>query len=203
MTNIELPKLIINLIRNTKTKLICYGTFFEKEVGNYMRNYIESKKNIFDYIKRLNSENIYYLRLEHIYGKYDSKHKFIPSTIEKIKKGERLILDDPYTIRDFTPVKHIVRVSKKLSKTGLNSKLPEIGTGTSQTTYSFINKLLTIFANNDQDKYHNLLKKIVLKDNKMDVIRNSYCVNPKIYPEYDIEYFKQLEKETIDELIRE
>ena len=89
---------------------IYFGSFFEKNLGSYMSEYVNSKLAFLAYMNKLGYAKAYYLRLEHIYGPNDRQSKFIPSVIQKIKKNDNIILNNPYHIRDFTPVQYVCDV---------------------------------------------------------------------------------------------
>ena len=98
--NFKLPKDIIEKTKNNNIKVILFGSFFEKEKKSYMFNYVSSKKKLSNYLKTLDTKNVYHLTLEHIYGKYDRLNKFIPSLVRNIKERNKILLNSPNNVRD-------------------------------------------------------------------------------------------------------
>tara|TARA_Y100001968_G_C19161338_1_gene620998 strand:- start:257 stop:709 length:453 start_codon:yes stop_codon:yes gene_type:complete len=145
--------------------------------------------------------NVYYLRLEHIYGLYDKPMKFIPKIIEKIKNDKTIILDDANIVRDFTPVSYVAKVSKELSRNNFKSKLINIGSGLPQTSLEFISKIISVYTTDDKNKYIDIVKSIKIGNINIPVIRESYSTQKTIINDFNYNYFRELELNTIRDLL--
>lgn len=198
--NFHLPKRIIKTVQKYKTKTIFFGSFFEKGNNSYMKNYVDSKIKLSNYIKNLNDKNIYHLRLEHIYGKYDKLNKFIPSIIKKIKTRNKITLNSPNNIRDFTPVEHITNFCKILKDKGYKKNYINIGTGIPQSTFNFVDKLIKYYAKNNNSYLYKKNRIIEIKNSENDFLKTSFCLEPKLLKDYTDEYFKNLEIKTFKEI---
>ena len=201
--NFLLPKKIIDITKNTSTKIIFFGSFFEKEKRSYMQNYTQSKIKLSNYLREVDNNNIYHLNLEHIYGKHDRAYKFIPSVISKIKNNIQIRLDSPNNIRDFTPVDHITNFCKFIKENGYKKNFINIGTGVPQTTLSFVKKLINSHAQNNQKNFSKFEELIEIGSEKIDIIKESYCKDPFLLSSYNSDYFKKLETKTLKDLLND
>ena len=197
-TNVLLPQSWLQQAVDYDIKFVSFGSFFEKHTGKYKAKYVQTKKEFKSIILSYRFEKAYYLTLEHIYGKYDHKEKFIPSVVDTIKQHNQIILNDPNTIRDFTPVS-LVKNSVDFVVSGTNAPLFfDVGTSFQSSTIDFVARLVR-YKKPAFDAY-NFIKYGKEVRNEFDVIRSSSAKNiPKILRisaerAYDLEQmaFKEL-----------
>ena len=93
--NVQYPTYLLEQCVTNDIYFIYFGSFFEKNLGSYMSEYVNSKLAFLAYMNKLGYAKAYYLRLEHIYGPNDRHSKFIPSVIQKLKRMIILFLITP------------------------------------------------------------------------------------------------------------
>ncbi len=138
--NLDLPIKLLDLaVRYQVPKFINTDTYFSKfKEYPYLNNYITSKKLFLEYFignsSKVEKNN---LRLEHIYGPYDSNAKFTEMLFQKIavNKVENIKLTSGDQKRDFIYVEDAIKAFLTIinrEKIYLNSfKNYEVGTGSS------------------------------------------------------------------------
>ena len=174
-TNFELPMYILLLCEKFDVTFITFGSFFEKYSGEYKANYINSKLRFRDKFNEIEYRKKYYLQLEHIFGRFDSPQKFIPSVVNKIKYGETIHLDDPFTKRDFTPIEYVLKSTLYVMNNVPSEQCYDVGTTEKTTTINFIKRLYKFYHGTDEnfiDKVH-----VRTPNNPLDVVRSSCAVN--------------------------
>lgn len=139
--NYELPSKFLELAMQGEAQFITFGSFFENYVGEYKRPYIESKLRFRDSFLKTDYDKSFYLTLQHVYGRFDNPKKFIPQVIEKIKKGDQIFLDDPDTLRDFTPVAFVERAISFILTSQNKMRIFDVGTTKQLSTIEFVKKL--------------------------------------------------------------
>ena len=199
--NYELPNKLIELTSKRNIRIFFFGSFFEKEPQEYMINYINSKLKLYKLIKRLNRKNIFYLRLEHIFGKHDREKKFLPTLVNKIKNQQSIVLNDPFTVRDFTPVDHVVNSCLIIkNKSQIKKNFFNIGTGKPQLSLAFIYKLINFYTLNKPELFLEINKLITINNNKQKVIRFSYASDSCFSSVHQKKYFSSLEEKAFNDL---
>ena len=198
--NFQLPKQIIEKTKNNNIKVILFGSFFEKEKKSYMFNYVSSKNRLSNYLKNLDNKNVYHLTLEHIYGKYDRLNKFIPSVVRNIKERNKILLNSPNNVRDFTPVDHVVNFCKTIKDSGYKKNFINVGCGMPQTSLKFINKLIDYFATKNGYSVNEIQSLIEIKKSNINSIKKSFCSYPNLIDSFTIDYFKKLEDKAIKDI---
>lgn len=114
MTNLIFPiKLIESGLRQGLKTFINSDTFFGKPKfsnSSYLSQYTNSKKYFLDYLFAKKEEiKVVNLRLEHIFGEFDSKNKFVTDILHKLLKSENeILLTDGMQKRDFIYVEDVV-----------------------------------------------------------------------------------------------
>ena len=91
-SNILLPIKLIDMFENSIKLFITFDSFYTKFDNNPMLNYSNSKNSIREWLKKFSHIKIINLKLEHVYGKYDSKTKFIPWLIDNLTKNKTIKL---------------------------------------------------------------------------------------------------------------
>lgn len=94
-------------------------TFFGKSEFSdlsYLNEYTKSKKYFLDYLfskrKEIKAVN---LRLEHIFGEFDSENKFVTGVLHKLLKSENeILLTDGMQKRDFVYIEDVVNAYLKV-----------------------------------------------------------------------------------------
>ena len=160
-----------------------------------MSEYVNSKLAFLAYMNKLGYAKAYYLRLEHIYGPNDRQSKFIPSVIQKIKKNDNIILNNPYHIRDFTPVQYVCDVVSYILVNNIKLNFFEIGTRI-QTTLS-LSSLLE--HNISEFKTYSTRSRIIIDPKPSSSIPSSYADESILFQNFP-SYFHELERLTIQRL---
>ena len=155
--NYELPMHLLKLCEKFNITYLMFGSFFEKYRGDYKGNYIDSKLRFKKVFFDSKLQKKYYLALEHIYGPFDSQEKFIPRVVNKISLKEVIILDDPFTLRDYTPVEYVISAVDFVLKNEPKEFFFEIGTSEQITTLQFLKKLW-LFNYESLESFSNLVK---------------------------------------------
>mgnify|MGYP001409098052 CR=1 FL=1 len=134
-SNILLPIKLLEMFEKSIKLYIAFDSFYTKFTKNPMLNYSYSKINIREWYKNFNNLKIVNLKLEHVYGKYDSKKKFIPWLIDNMNKNKTIRLSECKQKRDFIHVDEIIKLIKevisKRDKFNIGYSEIEVGTGTS------------------------------------------------------------------------
>lgn len=197
--NCDYPYLLLTLCKSNCIPFIYFGSFFEKQPGSYMKEYIDTKLKFFSLMNNLSHNQSFYLRLEHIYGLNDKDAKFIPCIIKRIKNGEDIILNHPNHIRDFTPVEFVVEITSRFLSGELYDSYFEVGTRRPQTSLSFIKSMLQNYTN-----YYGLDKstsQISILPKSSSVIHSSCARYHNIFDSYPPSYFRRLEQFTIEQIL--
>lgn len=145
-SNVFLPIRLIEIASKKKLNLfINTDSFFSKfENYSYLNDYIKTKKIFKDYLKSLTKVQIINLQLEHVFGENDSKDKFIPFIIDRLKSNVNEIeLTEGNQKRDFIYVDDVVSAYMTVLKNKhlLNQFTEfEVGTGVSIPIRDFVIK---------------------------------------------------------------
>ena len=196
--NVQYPTYLLEQCIPNDIYFIYFGSFFEKNLGSYMSEYVNSKLAFLAYMNKLGYAKAYYLRLEHIYGPNDRQSKFIPSVIQKIKKNDNIILNNPYHIRDFTPVQYVCDVVSYILDNNIKLNFFEIGTRIPQTTLSFVQLLLE--HNISEFKTYSTRSRIIIDPKPSSSIPSSYADESILFQNFSRSYFHELERLTIQRL---
>ncbi|MCZ8230047.1 NAD-dependent epimerase/dehydratase family protein [Flavobacterium sp.] len=146
-TNVIFPIQLIEFGLERDLKLfINSDTFFGKpEYSNsaYLNQYTNSKKYFLDYLfcKREGFKAVN-LRLEHIFGEFDSDNKFVTDVLHKMLKSEKeVLLTDGLQKRDFVYVEDVVNAYLKVLRnidSIANISEFEVGRGESVSVRQFV-----------------------------------------------------------------
>lgn len=155
--NFLLPSMIIDQLKNTLKMFINFDSYFTKpEFKNYiyLKEYIKSKSKFVSSIDHNINYTFLNLRLEHLYGLYDSDYKFIKSIYNDLKNNKPVInLTHGNQKRDFIYVNDVVNLVCKILKTKSQKKGKinhDVGTGISISIKDFIKILKKLL--NSQSK---------------------------------------------------
>lgn len=146
-SNVIFPiKLIEFGIKNKVQLFVNTDSYFGKfKNHSYLAQYVESKQIINNYTKSLLDIKVINLRLEHIYGEYDSDNKFITGVMNKMLSNENVIeLTEGLQKRDFIYVKDVVDAYLIIINNQhlINNFTEfEVGTGNSITVKEFVMKM--------------------------------------------------------------
>ena len=147
-SNILLPIKLIDMFENSIKLFITFDSFYTKFDNNPMLNYSNSKNSIREWYKKFSHLKIINLKLEHVYGSYDSKKKFIPWLIDNMIKNKTIKLSECKQKRDFIHVDEIIKLINeviiKRDKFNMGYTEMEVGTGKSIEIKKFVLSLLEI-----------------------------------------------------------
>jgi nucleoside-diphosphate-sugar epimerase len=118
-TNLIWPIQIFEVLATTNPRItfINTDTFFNNEENtyHYLEEYTLSKRMLEMVIKTFDqTHSIINMKLEHIYGPWDSEKKFISSIIKKILSDIDVDLTDGFQRRDFIYVNDVVNAYSKV-----------------------------------------------------------------------------------------
>jgi len=169
-SNILLPTKLLDMFEKTIKLYISFDSFYTKFEKNPLIKYSNSKNQVREWYKCYNNVKILNIRLEHVYGKYDSKKKFVPWLIDCMLKNKIIKLSECTQKRDFIHVDEIIKLLNELIKkeakfsNGITNI--EVGTGKSIEIKNFVLTLLKITKSNS---------KIIFGDKKFkDEIEDSF-----------------------------
>lgn len=157
ITNVILPIRLIEIgLENGLKNFLNSDSFFGKsefQNVNYLSDYTTSKKYFLDYLIS-NSKNFkaVNLRLEHVFGEFDSDTKFVTSLLHKLLNQENeILLTNGLQKRDFVYVEDVVNAYFKVfTNINMIDSLTEfqIGRGESVTVRQFVQ----LMANHTKSK---------------------------------------------------
>ena len=178
-SNILLPIKLLDMFEKTIKLFITFDSFYTKFEKNPLIKYSTSKNQIRDWYMCYDNLKILNLKLEHVYGKYDSKKKFIPWLIDGVLKNKTIKLSECIQKRDFIHVDEIIKLLNEVieKKSEFSNGLTniEVGTGKSIEIKKFVLILLGITKSKS---------KIIFGDKKFkDEIEDSYS-NPNTIPKF-------------------
>jgi nucleoside-diphosphate-sugar epimerase len=119
-TNLIFPIRLIEFgLQNSLKYFFNSDTFFGKpelQGATYMNEYTTSKKYFLDYlISNSNRFKTVNLRLEHVFGEFDSDTKFVTNILHKLLKSEKeILLTNGLQKRDFVYVEDVVSAYYKV-----------------------------------------------------------------------------------------
>lgn len=145
-TNVLLPIELIELGAQKNLKLfINTDSFFAKPQyqQTYLIDYITSKRVLEQILKNLSEKiKIVNLRLEHVYGEYDSDQKFVTAVFKQLMQNvANVSFTEGNQKRDFIYVADVVKAYLQILKMGLDStgyNEFQVGTGKSITIKEFV-----------------------------------------------------------------
>ena len=198
--NTEYPISLLNLCHSNGIKFIYFGSFFEKLPGDHMARYISTKLSFLSYMQTLSYSKSHYLRLEHIYGVNDKPAKFIPRIVSSILNNQDIVLNNPYHVRDFTPVDFVVNIVSQFIDGEIDDPYFEVGTGITQTTLDFVRKLIQVYTQSMHEKVDQTSSNILIEPKPSSVIPSSHARQHSIFKKFPISYFKNLEISAMNSL---
>lgn len=161
-SNLLFPvKLLEEGIKNNLKLFINSDTFFGKSTfkdSSYLNEYTTSKKYFLDYL--LDSKEkfkVVNMRLEHIFGEYDSENKFVTNVLyQLINNKTEIFLTEGLQKRDFIYIDDVVDAYLKVLEN--SSKLDKftefgVGRGNSITVRYFVELLFEITKSNSELKF--------------------------------------------------
>ena len=153
-SNILLPIQLLDMFEKTLKLYITFDSFYTKFDKNPLLNYTNSKNQIREWYKCYSHLKIINLKLEHIYGKYDSNKKFIPWLINRMLKNKTIKLSECTQKRDFIHVDEIIKlldeIIQKRNKFSFGKTEMEVGTGKSIEIKKLVLTLLKITESNSK-----------------------------------------------------
>lgn len=193
ITNVILPIRLIEIgLENGLKNFLNSDSFFGKsefQNVNYLSDYTTSKKYFLDYLIS-NSKNFkaVNLRLEHVFGEFDSDTKFVTSILYKLLNHENeILLTDGLQKRDFVYVEDVVcAYFKVFTNIDMIDNLTEfeIGRGESVTVRQFVQ----LMANQTKSKSKLIFGGISNKKNEIpnSVANIKLLQNLGWQPKYDL-----------------
>ena len=134
-SNILLPTKLLDMFEKTLKLYVTFDSFYTKFEKNPLINYSNSKIQIREWYKCFSHLKILNLKLEHVYGKFDSKNKFIPWLIDNMSKNKKISLSKCTQKRDFIHVDEIIKlldeIIQKMNEFSIGITSFEVGTGES------------------------------------------------------------------------
>jgi len=176
-TNFILPTEIIELLNDSIKVFINFDSYFNKEEFKnykYLEDYIKSKLFFISSIDPDINYSFFNLRIEHLYGLYDSDHKFFYKMYSNIRRNKPSIdLTDGNQKRDFIYIKDLVdlvimMLEKNYWKKG--KKIFSVGTGNSIS----IKDCLELMKNELNSKTILNFGSIALRKNEIMDSKSSY-----------------------------
>ena len=153
-SNILLPTKLLDMFEKTIKLYISFDSFYTKFEKNPLIRYSKSKNQIRNWYMHYENIKILNLKLEHVYGKYDSKKKFIPWLIDGVLKNKTIKLSECTQKRDFIHVDEIIKllieVIEKADEFSNGITNIEVGTGKSIEIKSFVLTLLRVTKSNSK-----------------------------------------------------
>jgi nucleoside-diphosphate-sugar epimerase len=152
MSNVLFPIRLIELADKNNLKLfINTDTFSSKfQDSSYLKEYISSKFFFKGYLKSLLHLQVFNLQLEHVFGEFDSKGKFVTFLLESMLSNQKSIkLTKGSQKRDFIYVSDVVDAYMIVLKSKHileNYKEFEVGRGFSITVKEFVSKIHSIIG---------------------------------------------------------
>ena len=153
-SNILLPTKLLDMFEKTIKLYVTFDSFYTKFEKNPLLNYSNSKIQIREWYKCFSHLKILNLKLEHVYGKFDSKNKFIPWLIDSMSKNKKIKLSKCTQKRDFIHVDEIIKLLDEIIRkrdkftTGVTSI--EVGTGKSIEIKKIVLMLLKMTESNSK-----------------------------------------------------
>ena len=111
-TNVEMPLKLIEVIKNPDCLFINFGSFFTKHMDYVkLQKYRDSKIALRESLKKIEKRKTVLLHLEHIYGNYDSKNKFVAKMLDLLTRNvDEIELTECCQKRDFIHVSDVVQL---------------------------------------------------------------------------------------------
>jgi len=175
MSNLIFPiRLIENGLDYGLKFFLNSDTFFGKseyQDSNYMNQYTTSKKYFLNYLLSKREElKVVNLRLEHIFGEFDSDSKFVTDVMHKLLKSENeILLTDGMQTRDFVYVEDVVDAYFKVLiniDSLANFSEFEVGRGESVSVRQFVELMAKLSKSKSKLVFGAIL-------NRKDEIQNS------------------------------
>jgi nucleoside-diphosphate-sugar epimerase len=161
-TNLIFPiKLIEEGVKHNLKLFINSDTFFGKSMfkdSSYLNEYTTSKKYFLDYLfDSKDTLKIVNMRLEHIFGEYDSDNKFVANVLKQlIQNKDEVLLTDGLHKRDFIYIDDVVDAYLKVLDNNmlLNDFTEfEVGRGESIKVRQFVEILSETIHSESQLKF--------------------------------------------------
>jgi nucleoside-diphosphate-sugar epimerase len=152
--NVLFPIRLIELADKNNLKLFINTDSFSSKFqdSSYLKEYISSKKIFKEYLKSLLHLQVLSLQLEHVFGEFDSKGKFVTFLLESMLSNQKSIkLTEGNQKRDFIYVSDVVdayMIVLKSKNILENYKEFEVGRGVSLTVKEFVSKIHSIIGSN-------------------------------------------------------
>ena len=146
-SNALFPIRLIELADKNNLKLFINTDSFSSKFqeSSYLKEYISSKKIFKEYLKSLLHLQVFSLQLEHVFGEFDSKGKFVTFLLESMLSNQKSIkLTEGNQKRDFIYVSDVVdayMIVLKSKNILENYKEFEVGRGSSVTVKEFVSKI--------------------------------------------------------------
>lgn len=153
-SNALFPIRLIELADKNNLKLFINTDSFSSKFqdSSYLKEYISSKKIFKEYLKSLLHLQVFSLQLEHVFGEFDSKGKFVTFLLESMLSNQKSIkLTEGNQKRDFIYVSDVVdayMIVLKSKNILENYKEFEVGRGVSLTVKEFVSKIHSIIGSN-------------------------------------------------------
>ena len=179
MSNVLFPIKLYEFADKKKLKLFINTDSFSCKFPNssYLKDYISSKILFKNYLKSQTQVQVINLQLEHIYGNFDSKGKFVTFLIESMLKNEKTIsLTAGEQKRDFIYVSDVVDAYMCVLKNKhILSRYEEfeVGNGVSISIREFVSKIHSIMNSKSSLLFGAL-------ETRVDEIKDSKANNKKL-----------------------
>tara|TARA_B110001452_G_C15241025_1_gene429667 strand:- start:5795 stop:6655 length:861 start_codon:yes stop_codon:yes gene_type:complete len=145
-TNVKMPLKLIEVIKNPDCLFINFGSFYTKHLDYVkLQNYRDSKIALREGLKKLEKRKTVLLHLEHIYGNYDSKNKFVAKMLDLLTRNvDEIELTECCQKRDFIHVSDVVQLIHLIinQRNNLNYCFNEFEVGTGESVA--VKKLLQL-----------------------------------------------------------
>ena len=153
-SNVLLPIKLIEIFKNSISIFITFDSFYTKFEKSPLLNYTLSKRQINNWYSKITNLRIVNIKLEHLYGKFDSKTKFIPWLIGELEMNKTLELTECKQKRDFISTFDVVSFIHEIIKKRKSFKIKlnqiELGTGKSLEIKKLVLKLKTLIKSDSK-----------------------------------------------------
>lgn len=179
-SNVLFPIKLIELADNNNLKLFINTDSFSSKFqdSSYLKEYISSKKIFKEYLKSRLDLQVFNLQLEHVFGEFDSKGKFVTFLLESMLSNQKSIkLTEGNQKRDFIYVSDVIdayMIVLKSKNILENYKEFEVGRGVSLTVKEFVSKIHSIIGSNTDLLFGSL-------ETRIDEIQDSKANNLDLY----------------------
>lgn len=165
-SNVYFPSKLVEMAIDNKLKLFINTDSYFSKFSNYgyLTNYVKSKRIFKDYLSTLTDIKVVNLVLEHVFGEFDKREKFISSVISSLCQNLNYInLTKGVQKRDFIYVDDVVSAYSTILDNfeGLSQFSDfEVGTGSSVSIKEFVTTLRDLLHSKTELKFGSVPERV-------------------------------------------